>query len=154
MYVSHYHLVPSRHIFTMKELTVVVKNSPLICEGVSQKSDMLNICWFRFYWTNGWKEAQTQMISWISNNLVFSYRCGSVIVDLTLSFNTTVTEKRILNILKDAAKDGKLGNFNVDASSIKGTRPDILVATRPGIGKTTPKPPDGTILSKKCFLLT
>lgn len=112
---------------------------------------MLNICWFPFYWTNGWKEAQTQMISWISNNLVFSYRCGSVIVDLTLSFNTTVTEKRILNILKDAAKNGKLGNFNVDASSIKGTRPDILVATRPGIGKTTPKPPDGTILSKSVF---
>ena len=67
-----------------------------------------------------------------------------MIVDLTLSFNTTVTEKRILNILKDAAKDGKLGNFNVDALSIKGTRPDILVTTRPSIGKTTPKPPDGT----------
>ena len=77
-----------------------------------------------------------------------------MIVDLTLSFSAIVAEKRILNILKDAAKDGKLGNFNVDASSIKGTRPDILVATRPGIGKTTPKPPDGTILSKKCFLLT
>ena len=77
-----------------------------------------------------------------------------MIVDLTLSFNTTVTEKRILIILKDAAKNGKLGNFNVDASSIKGTRPEIPVTTRPGIGKTTPKPPDGTNLSKKCFLLT
>ena len=42
--------------------------------------------------------------------LFFSYRCGSVIVDLTLSFNTTVTENRILNILEDAARDGKLGN--------------------------------------------
>ena len=50
--------------------------------------------------------------------LFFSYRCGSVIVDVTLSFNTTVTEKRILNILKDAAKDGKLGDFNIDVSSI------------------------------------
>lgn len=86
--------------------------------------------------------------------LFFSYRCGSVIVDLILSFNTTVTEKRILNILKDAAKDGKLGDFIVDASSIKGTRPEIPVTTRPGIGKTTPKPPDGTILSKRCFRLT
>ena len=86
--------------------------------------------------------------------MFFFYRCGSVIVDLTLSFNTTVIEKRILNILKDAAKDGKLVDFNVDASSIKGTRPDILVATRPAIGKTTPKPSDGTILSKKCFPLT
>ena len=86
--------------------------------------------------------------------LLFSYRCGSVIVDLTLSFNITVTEKRILNILKDAAKDGKLGDFNVDVSSIKRTRPEIPVTTRPATGKTTPKPPDGTILSKKCFLLT
>ena len=60
----------------------------------------------------------------------------------------------MLNILQDASKDGTLGNFNVDASSIKGTRADILVATRPAIGKTTPKPRDGTILSKKCFLLT
>ena len=86
--------------------------------------------------------------------LFFSYRCGSVIVDVTLSFNTTVTEKRILNILKDAAKDGKLGDFNVDVSSIKRTRPEIPVTTRPAIGKTTPEPHDGTILSRKCFLLT
>ena len=78
-----------------------------------------------------------------------------MIVDLILSFNSTVTEKRILNILKDdAAKDGKLGNFIVDALSIKGTRPEIPVTTRPGIGKTTTKPPDGTILSKRCFRLT
>ena len=77
-----------------------------------------------------------------------------MIVDLTLSFSAIVTEKRILNILKDAAKDGKLGDFNVDVSSIKRTRPEIPVTTRPATGKTTPKPPDGTILSKKCFLLT
>lgn len=77
-----------------------------------------------------------------------------MIVDLTLSFSAIVTEKRILNILKDAAKDGKLGNFNVDASSIKGTRPEIPVTTRPGIGKTTPKPSDGTILSRKCLFET
>ena len=75
-----------------------------------------------------------------------------MIVDLTLSFNTTVTEKRILIILRDAAKDRKLGDFNVDPSSIKGTRP-VTVTTRPDTVKTTPKPPDGTILSKKCFHL-
>ena len=77
-----------------------------------------------------------------------------MIVDLTLSFSAIVTEKWVLNILEDATKDGKLGNFNVDASSIKGTRPEIRVTTRPGTGRTTPKPPDGTILSKNCFLLT
>ena len=125
-----------------------------VSEEVSQKSDMLNICWFPFYWTNGWKEAQ---LRWYLESLITlfsSYRCGSVIVDLTLSFSALVTEKRILYILKDATKDGKLGSFNVDASSNKGTQPEIPVTTRPGIGKTTSKLPDGTILSKKCFLLT
>ena len=77
-----------------------------------------------------------------------------MIVDLTLSFSAIVTEKRIINILKDAAKDGTLGDFNVDVSSIKRTRPEIAVTTRSAIGKTTPEPPDGTILSKKFFLLT
>ena len=77
-----------------------------------------------------------------------------MIVDLTLSFSAIVTEKRVLNTLKDAAENGKLENFNVDASSIKGTRPEIPVTTHPGTVKTTPKPSDGTILSKKCFLLT
>ena len=72
-----------------------------------------------------------------------------MIVDLTLSFSAIVTEKRILNTLKNAVKDGKLGNFNVDPSSIKGTRPKIPVTIRPGIGKTTPKQSDGTILSRK-----
>ena len=77
-----------------------------------------------------------------------------MIVDLTLSFSTTVTDKRILNILKEAAKDGKLGDFNVDASSIKGTRPETPVTTRPGTVKTTPKASNGTIVSNKCFHLT
>ena len=153
MYVPHYHLVPSRHIFTMLELIVIVKNSPFGKESVKRVT-CLTFADFLFTGPTGGRKPK---LRWYLESLItlfFSYRCGSVIVDLTLSFNTTVTEKRILNILKDAAKDGKLGNFNVDASSIKGTRPDILVATRPGIGKTTPKPPDGTILSKKCFLLT
>ena len=77
-----------------------------------------------------------------------------MIVDLTLSFSAIVTEKRILNKLKDAAKHGKLGSFSVDPSSIKGTRPNIPVTTRPGIGKTTPKPSDGTFLGRKRLFKT
>ncbi|CAH3026727.1 unnamed protein product, partial [Porites evermanni] len=81
---------------------------------------------------------ESNFLSTTVNNV----RCGSVIVDLTLSFSAIVTEKRILNILKDAAKNGKLGSFNVDPSSIKGTRQKTPVTTPPGIGKTTPKPSD------------
>ena len=114
----------------------------------------LTLADFHFTGPTGGRKAKLRRFLESLITLFFFYRCGSVIVDLTLSFSAIVTQKRILNILKDVAKDGKLGNFNVDPSSIQETRPDILVATRPGIGKTTPKPPDGTILSKKCFLFT
>ena len=153
MYVPHYHLVPSRHIFTMKELTLMMKNSPFAKELVKRVT-CLTLADFLFIGPTSGRKPKLRRFLESLITLFFSYRCGSVIVYLTLSFNTTVTEKRILNILKDAAKEGKLGDFNVDASSIKGTRPEIPVTSPPGIGKTTPKRSDGTILIKKCFRLT
>ena len=153
MYVPHYHLVPSRHIFTVKELNVIVKNSPFAKELVKRVT-FLTFADFLFTGPTGGRKPKLRCYLESLITLFFSYRCGSVIVDLTLSFSTIVTEKRIINILKDAAKDGKLGDFNVDVSSIKRTRPEIPVTTRPAIGKTTPEPHDGTILSRKCFLLT
>ena len=137
----------------MKERIVIVKNSPFAKELVKSVT-CLTFADFLFTGPTGGRKPKLRCYLESLITLFFSYRCGSVIVDLTLSFSAIVTEKRILNILQDAAKDGMLGNFNVDASSIKGTRADIVVATRPAIGKTTPKPRDGTILSKKCFLLT
>ncbi|KAJ7320929.1 hypothetical protein OS493_035723 [Desmophyllum pertusum] len=50
-------------------------------------------------------------------------RCGSVVVDLALKFSSTVTESMVLSLLRDAAKNGMLGDFNVSASSVVGTRP-------------------------------
>ena len=41
-----------------------------------------------------------------------------MIVDLALKFSSVVAEKRVLNILKAAAKDGAFGEFDVEASSI------------------------------------
>jgi len=67
-----------------------------------------------------------------------------LIVDLTLAFSTIVTEKSVLSRLQEAAKDGKLGEFSVDASSIKGTRPVVVTTTTPPISKTTPSVSDGT----------
>jgi len=46
-----------------------------------------------------------------------------VIVDLALKFNSTVKESDVLRTLQDAAKDGKLGDLDVNASSIVGMRP-------------------------------
>ena len=131
----------------------IVKNSPFAKELVKSVT-CLTFADFLFTGPTGGRKPKLRRYIESLITLFFSYRCGSVIVDLTLSFSAIVTEKQMLNILQDAAKDGTLGNFNVDASSIKGTRADILVATRPAIGKTTPKPRDGTILSKKCFPLT
>ena len=49
-------------------------------------------------------------------------RCGSFIVDLALKFSSIVRESKVLSILRDAAKNGMVGDFNVSASSIVGTR--------------------------------
>lgn len=46
-----------------------------------------------------------------------------MIVDLALKFNSTVKESDVLRTLQDAAKDGKLGDLDVNASSIVGVRP-------------------------------
>lgn len=65
--------------------------------------------------------------------IVCPLRCGSVIVDLALKFSSTVKESDALTTLRDAAKDGTLGDFNVNASAIVGTRPQTATtaSTRP-----------------------
>ena len=63
-------------------------------------------------------------------------RCGSITVDLALTFNSTTKEQDVLITLNDAVKDGKLGEFSVGA--IKGTRPDVGPTSR-----GTPTPTDG-----------
>jgi len=50
-------------------------------------------------------------------------RCGSISIDLGLNFNSTIREREVIDILRDAAKDGMLGDFEVDVLSIVGTRP-------------------------------
>ena len=60
-------------------------------------------------------------------------RCGSLIVDLALKFNTTTKEQDVITTLNDALKDGKLGEYSVGA--IKGKRPDVKTSSK---GPTTP----------------
>ena len=60
-------------------------------------------------------------------------RCGSVIIDLALKFSSNTKEQDIILTLKDAVKDGKLGEFSVGA--IKGKRPDVEPTVR---GATSP----------------
>ena len=48
-------------------------------------------------------------------------RCGSIILDLALKFNTTTKEQDVITTLNDALKNGKLGEFSVGA--IKGKTP-------------------------------
>ena len=55
-------------------------------------------------------------------------RCGSIIVDLALKFNSTTREKDVIITLNDTVKDGKLGEFSVGV--IKGKRPDVEPTSR------------------------
>ena len=60
-------------------------------------------------------------------------RCGSIIVDLGLKFNSTTKEQNVIRTLNDYVKDGELGGFSVGA--IKGKRPDVEPT---GGGATSP----------------
>ena len=60
-------------------------------------------------------------------------RCGSIIFDLALKFNSTTKEQDVITILNDAEKNGKLRGFSVGA--IKGKRPDVEPT---GGGATSP----------------
>ena len=42
-----------------------------------------------------------------------------MIVDLVLGFNQSVDANVIVSTLKDAASEGKFGDFNVDSNSIR-----------------------------------
>ncbi|XP_022807281.1 fibroblast growth factor receptor 3-like isoform X2 [Stylophora pistillata] len=76
-----------------------------------------------------------------------SVRCGSIIVDLALRFNSTTKERDVIITLNDAVKNGKLGEFNVGA--IKGKRPDVEPSGGGGAadvepsGGVTTSPPEG-----------
>ena len=59
-------------------------------------------------------------------------RCGSIIVDLALKFNSSTKERDVITTLNDAVIDGKMGEFSVGA--IKGKRPDVKTTSR---GPTT-----------------
>ena len=50
-----------------------------------------------------------------------------MIVDLALKFSSTVRESEVLSGLRDAAKNGRFGDFNV--SAITGTRYDTGIKT-------------------------
>nr|XP_058961494.1 fibroblast growth factor receptor 3-like [Pocillopora verrucosa] len=64
---------------------------------------------------------------------LISVRCGSIIVDLALKFNSTTKQQDVIITLNDAMEDGKLGEFSVGA--IKGKRPDVEPTGR---GATSP----------------
>ena len=52
-------------------------------------------------------------------------RCGSIIVDLALKFNSTTKEQDVIVTLNDALKGGKLEEFSV--GSIKGKDLILLI---------------------------
>ncbi|XP_022781089.1 ephrin type-A receptor 8-like isoform X1 [Stylophora pistillata] len=58
-----------------------------------------------------------------SVHLKSSIRCGSITFDLALIFNYKAKEQDVITVLRNASKDGKLGDFIV--STIKETRSQV-----------------------------
>ena len=58
-------------------------------------------------------------------------------------FSSSVTEKLVLDKLREAVKNGKFGDFSVNTSSIQGTQAIILHTNTLPFGIATQGPPDG-----------
>ena len=60
-------------------------------------------------------------------DLLFSsfYREGSVIADISLTFNEPVGESEVESLLLDAINNGSLGNLKVDTFSVGSTIPGV-----------------------------
>ncbi|KAL9964690.1 hypothetical protein ACROYT_G028365 [Oculina patagonica] len=86
---------------------------------------------------SGYKGAQLKRVS-----------CGSVIVELELKFNSTIRERDVIDELRNAAKGGLFGPFQVNASSITGTRPVTQKTTT-----ATPTTPTDSSDSKKTWAI-
>ena len=60
------------------------------------------------------------------NSLFLSfYREGSVIADVSLTFNKPVGESEVESLLLDAFNNGSLGNLKVDTFSVGSTIPGV-----------------------------
>ena len=68
-------------------------------------------------------------------------RCGGIIVDLALKFNSTTKEQDVITTLYDAVIHGRVGELSVGA--IKGKRPDVKTTSRGPTVIVTVGPPEG-----------
>ena len=81
---------------------------------------------------------------------IYGCRCGSLIFELVLRFNIEVPEDHIISTIRNAIMDGRLGELNVNASSIIGVPPVIKTPATSPTDKTTTKA-DGMIFYKLQF---
>ena len=80
--------------------------------------------------------------------------CRCLTVDLAVQFTSVVSETWVLSVLRHAAKDGKLGEFNVNASSIIGIPPVIKSTPTQPMGKTTPRLSGGTLPCSRVYQIS
>lgn len=68
------------------------------------------------------------------DHLMSVSRCGSITVDLALVFNSTTREQDVIRFLWNAAKDGKLGQFDVSAIHRTRSLVDFEIGTTAAAG--------------------
>ena len=76
-----------------------------------------------------------------------TFRCGSLIVDLSLKFSSIVTETWVVDKLKEATKGRQLGGISVNTSSIQGTQAFILPTTQVTFSRPNESSPEGNFSS-------
>ena len=61
-------------------------------------------------------------------------RCGSITVDLALTFNSTTREQDVITVLWNAARNGRLEQFNVSAINRTRSPVDFEIGTTAATG--------------------
>lgn len=72
---------------------------------------------------------------------------------MVLKFNTSVAEDFVISTLRNAIKNGKLGDLSINVSSIEGISPVNTSTAAPPTNKATSPKPDGTFINFQVILL-
>ncbi|XP_022800737.1 uncharacterized protein LOC111338490 [Stylophora pistillata] len=85
-----------------------------------------------------------------NNTELNGYRCGSVIVDMALKFNSITKEKDVITKIRTAVKNGMTGGFTIDVSSI--TRTPLEEATI--VVPTPPSSPEASHVTYSWYIVS
>ncbi|XP_068685558.1 fibroblast growth factor receptor 3-like isoform X2 [Montipora foliosa] len=139
---AHYTCTASNYVGNRSETTLLIIGGTniFISLSTSGECDEKDSVWGSLQ--NELAKVFANSQSYIGAELIADIRCGSLIFDVVLKFNSQAAEDVIISTIQNAIVDGMLGELKVNASSIVGIPPVPVPTTTPPL-KTAPKPETG-----------